>query len=314
MIYFFYGENSFAINRTRDEILHDFEKNFGENSIEKIAFDDENFLDKIREIFNVNLFFKKRLFLFENPEKNPENWREIGENLARFSEAENEILIIAENPDKRTKTFKDLLKIAGKNAREFRKKSPRETIIFTENLARELGFSVQKNAAEKLANFCAFDEWRIFSELKKMREISTDLSENLIEKFVTPDLSANAFLILDLAISGEKMHAKNELEKLRANREEAMKFFGLLASQIFALSAAAAEKNPKFSDYKIAPFQLQKARESWHKISQKTGNLTKNPREIIANLTRKLAETDAKMKRSNQEQSWLYLEIFLGEI
>lgn len=311
MIYFFYGEDLFEIARERDSFLNNFKKKFGENSITKITNDTENFSIKISEIFNINLLFQKRLFILENPEKNIENWRIIGENLSRLNKAENDILIISENPDKRTKTYKNLLTNCDKNAREFKKKSPRAVIISAGKIARELGFSADQKSIEKLTSFCAFDEWRIYSELKKLREISDKLDEKIIKKFIAPDPITNVFEIFQFALTGEKLRAKNELEKIHLRGEEPIKFFGLLVSQVFAL-AAASEENPKFSEYKIAPFQLHKAGELWRRILQKNPKI--NKRAFVAKLARKLAEMDIKIKRTDQNQIWIYIEIFLGEI
>jgi DNA polymerase III delta subunit len=114
-----------------------------------------------------------------------------------------------------------------------------------------------------------------------------------------------------LAIAGERGKLTQELKNLRESGEDANKFLGLLASQIFALAAAVfLNKNIETSrELKIHPFQLTKAGE----LANQIGTATTQKR-AVKKLAKIFAETDAKMKLADSKTAWRLVEISLNRV
>jgi len=306
MIYFFYGENDFALRRSADELIAKFTHEISLDAISKLDASETDAQQLIAEIVGVSLFAPQRLIVIKNVDQNREFWRILDDNLMRIEESPNDVLLFANAPDKRTKTYKNLLKKA--TTREFSLLRHYEIPRWIIAESAKLNIKIQPDTAEELAVICSDDQWRIWRELEKLAALGRVVDKKLIQEFIEPDISANAFEILNLALTGDLAQAQDELQKLRGQGEDANKFLGLLTSQLFALTGAiyGGSDSDVAKDLKIHPFQLGKMRDLARDLDR--------PREHVKRLTRILAETDARMKLSNSDEAWTLVGVMLGKI
>lgn len=303
MIHLYFGENDFEIRRQIDSVTTKFAEKYGLYSITKIdalTTDPQNLL---AEIVNVNLFTENRLIVLTNATKNKSVWAMLGENLARIP-SETELIIIEPSPDKRTKTFRELQKTA--KIREFKLPKNRDLTEFIISEAANSRVEIKRDAVDELIIYTGGNPWRITSEIAKFKALNQVMTRELIQNLVEPELSASAFKVLDNLLSGKREEVNSELSKLR-QVEDANRFLGLLASQIFALAAAVASKNHSNSEVAketgTHPFVMDKMFVTARRIDQRE----------IQRISKIVAETDAKMKSTGADP-WTLIEIALSKI
>lgn len=307
MIYFFYGENDYE----REQKIRAIRAKFTPENITVLSLTDADLELVSREIFGADLFRSTKLFILKDVFANADTRAFLEDFLANLNRLpdENSIILTDTKPDKRTKIFKDLL--AAATAQEFpplkdyelkkwlagevaTRKLSLDAAAQSELVARKLGETNPQNA--------------IALELDKLANLTGKIDAQKIRELVDDNPATNAFEILNLALDGqrEKLHA--EIAKLKNSSEDPNRFLGLLTSQILALAAVIFAVPDAAKTLKISPFQLTRARESFREIH------ATNREDFAKNLTRKLAETDAKMKLSAAEDSWILVENFLATI
>ena len=303
MIHFYFGENDFAIKRQVDDVTKKFIDKYGTESVTKIDTSTTDPQKLLAEIVNTSLFALNRLIILLDAGSNKSSWEVLGENLSRVPD-EIELIVVEPSPDKRTKTFKELKKRA--KVREFNLPKNRDLTEFVLGEAADNKIEIKRDAVAELIIFTGGDPWRITSEITKFKTLNKLVTSELIHELVEPELEASAFQLLDDLLSGKRDKALNELAKLR-KVEDANRFLGLLASQVFALSAAvnAGGKNSASvaSDMGVHPFVMGKMFAVAKRINQTD----------IKRISEIVAKTDVKIKSSGVDP-WTLIELALSKI
>ena len=307
MIYFFYGENDYEIRQQVDLLSAKFLAKYGADALTKIECSEIDTKKLVGEIVNINMFAPNRLMVLTGLENNKSAWASVAENLARIPD-ETSVIISVKSPDKRTKAFKDLQKTA--KSQEFKFLKGRELNDWLMQRLNSEKLEFERDAVDELIRITSGDQWRMSTEVAKFAALNKVVTVELIRQFVEPDLENNAFSILELTLNNRREQATIDLKNLRTS-EDPNKFFGLLASQIFALSATIHSQNPSqtASELKIHPFQLSKMTD----LARRLGDKRQQQRKI-RRILEILAKTDAKMKLSHPDDSWTLIELALARI
>jgi len=311
VICFFYGENDFELNRAVAKLRGEFIRENGAEAVAK--FDaSETESDKVfAEIINVNLFAPRRFFVIKNVFANKLFAEKLPEFLSRIPD-ENDVILTDAKPDKRTKIFKDL--IAKTTAREFKILREWELKKWLAGEVNSRKIIMKNEAQDELLDLLSGEENpqnRAAQELDKFANLGSEITLKKVREIVEPNLASNAFEIFNLALRGKHKKCAQELAKLRDSREDANRFLGLLASQIFALMAVVFDdgKTDLAKELKIHPFQLQKSRDVARSLGDKNQQKSR-----VKQLAKILAEIDAKMKLSRSDEAWTLVEIALAKI
>lgn len=307
MIYFFYGENDYEIRQQVDLLSAKFLAKYGADALTKIECSEIDTQKLVSEIVNINMFAPNRLMVLTGLENNKSAWASVAENLSRIPD-ETSVIISVKSPDKRTKAFKDLQKTA--KSQEFKFLKGRELNDWLMQRLNSEKLEFERDAVDELIRITSGDQWRMSTEVAKFAALNKVVTVELIRQFVEPDLENNAFSILELTLNNRREQATIDLKNLRTS-EDPNKFFGLLASQIFALSATIHSQNPSqtASELKIHPFQLSKMTD----LARRLGDKRQQQRKI-RRILEILAKTDAKMKLSHPDDSWTLIELALARI
>lgn len=298
MIHFYFGDDDLAIKRQVGAVRAAFAKKYGAENISQLGADDAE--QVLTELVNIGLFSMERLVILSGVFANKNLCEKLIDVLPRIHE-KTEVIIAETKPDKRTKLYKVL-------AGEYKSKEfalSRDIAKFAAGEAERLGVEISREGISELVNFVDGDQWRIVSELKKLAEIGEAVSPELVRRYVEPELKASAFNLLDDLLGGQREAALAELDKLRT-KEDANRFFSLLASQVFALSAvvAGSRKSPNdiAKDIGVHPFIIQKLVSLAHRISKAD---VKKYSQIIS-------ETDEKIKTSKTD-AWTLIELAIAK-
>ena len=306
MIYLYYGENDYMIKRSVKAVEAAFEKEHGQDAVQRLDCSEIDPQKLIAELVNINMFAPERLLILSDLDKNKAAWSELGENLARIPD-ETTVIIAASSPDKRTKTFKEL---ARHDSREFKLLKGRE---LSEWLAREfkaVQLDHEPAALDELIVLTAGDQWRMSAELGKLKSLQGRVTVDVVRSYVEPNLEANAFNIFERVLLGDRKSAMDELSKLR-QLEDANKFLGLLSSQAFALAAAIYGQghDNAASELKVHPFQLSRMQTLARNLGDQTAQ-----RKRMRQISEALATADAKIKLSRSDEAWAMIIATLGRI
>lgn len=311
MIYFYYGENEFTLRRQVEDVAAKFAENYGEAAITRLDISEVEPQNLIAEIVNINMFAPQRLIIVRGAETARTTWDQIGDNLNRVPDG-TDLIIIAVKPDKRTKTYKNLLKSARLQEFPVLQGSSLQRWLIDEALMMRI--KIDAEAVDELLAITSGDsdqQARLSAEIAKLQILGRPISVDLVRQMVEPNLAVNAFDILNLAVLGKRREVATKLKNLRDLGEDANKFFGLLSSQVFALAAVIFVDSSAGTarTLRIHPFQLTKMRD----LAREFDDMATGKRRV-KKITRIFAETDARMKLSHTNEAWALIEIALMKI
>jgi DNA polymerase III delta subunit len=311
MIYFYHGENGFATQRQTESDAAKFIEQHGAEAVTRLDASEMEPQALIAEIVNINMFTPQRLVIIRGLETMRTTWGKIGENLTRIPDG-TDLIIANTKPDKRTKTYKDLLKSAKTHEFPILQGQPLRRWLVDEALRMRV--KIDAEAVDELLIITGGDgdqQARLAAEIAKFRVLGRSVNVDLVRQIVEPNLATNAFEVLSLAIVGKRQEVAAELKNLCESGEDANKFFGLLTSQVFALAAAvfAGSEPVVAGELKIHPFQLARMRD----LAKQLGDAVAKKRRV-KQITKILADADAKMKLSRANEAWILVETAFAKI
>jgi DNA polymerase III delta subunit len=296
MIYFYYGEDDLSIRRQLDSIKSAFSEKHGSDNISQIDAEATPAEIILQQLVNISLLSTNRLIILRGAFANHTLREELPLILPRIDQL-TELLIVEQKPDKRLRLYKTLLK--DYQSKEFPLVRDKTEFVLRE--AERLAVKIDPSGVSQLIDYTAGDQWRIASELEKFNVIGQTVTKELVLRYVEPELSANAFDLLDNLLAGRTEQAAEQLDKLRL-KEDANRFFALLASQVFALSAVvnARSNNPSeiTKDIGVHPYVVQKLSTIAKKLS---------PSDVKRYCTI-LSETDQKLKAAKID-AWTLVKL-----
>jgi DNA polymerase III delta subunit len=293
MITLLMGDNSFELKRALDTIVSAFD-----GVSEKMTGSDLEISRLPDLLTGMTLFATNRLVVVTDLSENKTIWDVLPEWLPRMGD-EIHLVLVEPKPDKRTKTFKDLKKIA--TVREFISWSDRDTAlaeswVITE--AKRQGLALDKKLAQSLVDRVGPDQWTLHHALEKLAVLD-EVTPQVIEDIITANPSENVFNLLDAALRGDSRRVAGMIHTLQQNQDPYMTF-GLLSGQVFQLAAVAVSEKPSgevAGDIGAHPYAV--------------GKLASHAKKLGRNGARKLvsifAEADTTMK-STATEPWLLIE------
>jgi DNA polymerase-3 subunit delta len=299
MITLLTGENSFENERALQGIVVHSQLN-----VERIDGAGLNIKQLPDLLMGATLFADKRLVIVRNLSENKSLWGELGAWLPRVSD-DIHLVLVESKPDKRTKTYKDLQKVASvqeSKAWTERDGSRAEQWVIKE--AQTVGFELDKKCARKLVERVGIDQWQLAQALQKLAVVE-HISPEVIDGLIDANPNENVFNLLETALKGDARRVKNIIKTLEV-AEDPYRLFGLLSSQGFLLAVlSVSEKSSSEVAKEVGahPFVLAKLASHADSIG------IMGVRKIIT----ALSEADNEMKTSSAEP-WLLIERALIKI
>lgn len=287
------GDNSFEIRRALKDIEAAFDgvsERLDGSSVE---------LSRLPDLLQGGtLFADKRLVIINDLSENKSLWDVMSNWLSRVSDDVHLVLVEAK-PDKRTKTYKDLKKLA--DVREFVVWGDRDILTAEKwvlNEAKHQGVVLNKKDIQQLVARVGLDQWRLFHALEKLAVLD-EVNSEVIESVIEADPSENVFNLLDAGLRGDNRKVHDMVKTLQRNQDPYMTF-GLLAGQVFQLATLASTSKPTTEvakDIGAHPYALSKLAPYAKKLGR-TGT---------RKITDFFAKADGAMK-STTVDPWLLIE------
>lgn len=297
------GPNEYRIKESVDRLVVEHVERDGPDGVVRSDGTSLAVADLDQLLTGGNLFAPRQLIILRDASKNKPIWEKLGEYAEKLDESTS-LVVVEPSPDKRTRTYKQLEKHG--QVRKHEALSERELISWIQTTARADGVNIEVEAARFLVGHAGFDQWRLSTELGKLSSLGKTVTPELIRDIVEPEPQANAFELLDAALSSRIEVVTRQLTVLRTS-EEPYRFFGLLVSQVAALvvCATAAGQPPATiaKTFGIHPFIVKKTLAMVQSL----------PHGMVDRVIDIVADTDIRMKSSSADP-WLLIELCLGEI
>lgn len=287
------GENTFEITRELERRIADFD-----GDIERVDGSEIELRQLPDLLTGATLFSSRRLVIIKGLSTNKSVWSDLIDWLPRIGD-ELHIIFVDNKPDKRTKTYKEIVKVA--KVEDFPAWTDRDIYKaeqWIEDEARRQKLVIDKKSIQTLVARVGVDQWQLYHALEKLAVFDV-ISSQLIEETIEANPSENVFSLLDAALKGNFKQVSEMLQTLRMTDDPYM-VFGLLSSQVFQLAALAVSEKPSSAvakDIGAHPFALQKLAPHADRIG-KAG---------AKKMVSAFANADASLK-STTNDPWLLIE------
>lgn len=288
------GENSFEVQQALRAVIRAFD-----GVVEKIDGSELELKQLPDLLMGGTLFADKRLVVIKQLSDNKAIWPVLGDWLPRISDDIHLVLVDAKL-DKRTKTYKDLQKVA--TMTDYLAWSERDTAKAEQWVAGEaksLGCDMNSGCVRLLVNRVGPDQWLLHQALQKLTVLDM-VTEAVIMDVIEANPVENVFDLFESALRGNAARIKQMVETLELS-EDPYRLFGLLSGQAFQLAVLAiASDKPSAEvakDLGVHPYGLSKLQTYARNLGRP------GAKKVIA----AFAEADAGMK-SSAVDPWLLLE------
>ena len=262
-------------------------------------------LEKLRELATgQTLFAANNLSVIDGLSGNSDIWNRLPEILT--SDAD---IVLAEGKiDKRTKTYKWLVKTAktSEHVALTDRQRPKLT-AWVISRAKYHGYTLDRGLAEELIDRLGYDQMRLDMVLEQL-SLADNLGKDKLQDIVPLAKSESAFELLEAALSGRVGDVKRIISYLEQTEghDGAYMTVGLLASQVFNLNGlvlARGDSAGVAADLGAHPFVLQKLAPYARRITA----------DQLAKINRAMIRADEQMK-TTAAKPWMLVELALVDI
>lgn len=287
------GDNSFERHATLAKIIARFD-----GTPERVDGTSLTVADLPDLLMGGTLFAPQRLVIISDLSQNTTVWPLLSNWLDRVSDTTH-LVLNDEKPDKRTAAYK-ALKSAGV-VKEFTLWTDRDQSTaehWLADYANTHGLVLDKKSVHHIVTRVGLDQWQLASAVEKLLLLDGEVTIDIINEYVDPNLTENVFQVFELALEGRLSQLQSVLRTLELT-EEPYKLLALLSLQAFQLLAVALDDGTRqpVKDFGIHPFVASKLARHAKRIGPQ------GAKRVI----RAFADADADMKRSRAEP-WLLIE------
>jgi len=316
-LYLFYGEETYLLQKKVVFWKKSFQEKHGEYNLSVLDGLKENANSIISECETVPFLGEKRLILIESLP--PSIGSKVDEKkvnaILRFLENIPESSVIAfinSRPDKRTKFYKQLVKIA--KIEEFRPIDAKNLQGWIFNEIQECGGKILPAAVPYLIEKTGNNLWALHNEINKLIAYTEEkpVSENDINHLVSPIYDVNIFKLTDYIGAKQANKAIDILDRLVEGGNTTFQIFSLIIRQfrIFLQIQEMQNKPAKevASNLKLHPFVVQNSLKQLCSFSKE--ELFQAYRDLLE-IDRKMKTGEIKISANNENLFMLELEKFI---
>lgn len=270
MVFYFYGENSFAIKERIDAIKQQYiKKTGGDADMQTLDMSEHTLSDLLNSLGVLPMFVSSRLIIV----KELSNLKLSKDQVNKLIDAvaDSTTLIIVDTViDKRSAYFKTLSTI--KNAKHFHLLTPPQIVAWVKSIVNKLGSEIDNTATAYLIEKVGVDQWQLIQELKKLSNYQEVITKETIDELVVPNLHQTAFMMIDAILQGNAILANELYERLKIAGEPDQMILGAIVYQyrLLVLCKDNEGKNNAWTkEFGLSPYAVSKAQNIVRKLDMK---------------------------------------------
>ena len=292
MISVFVGENSFEVEQKLKQLVAEFggaPEKFDGAELE---------IRQLPDLFmGLSLFSEKRLVIVRGLSANKDVWDVLPDWLGRMSD-DIHLVLVEPKPDKRTKSWKALQKVATvQELKPWTERDVNTAVRWVSEYAKEQGVELPYKAAQLLVARIGVDQWQLAQTVDKL-SVYDEVTEEIIRGNTEAQSHENVFELFETALKGDVGRVQEMVATLSLS-DDPYQTFGLLSGQAFQLAvlAVARDGDDAAKDIGAHPFVLSKLRPYATKLGVRKAG------EVVT----VFAEADEAMKTTSIDP-WLAIE------
>lgn len=297
MITLIHGENAYERDQQVAQVLA------GAEAVERYDGAEVTPADIGQFLQGVSLFAADRLVVISNLSDNKPVWIALGEQLEKVDAATVSLLLNEPKPDKRTKTYKTLQKIATViECKPFGERDQAKAQTWLQQYAKAQKISLDTAGARELVRRVGVEQYTLLNELQRLA-VMGDITLQTVQTYTEESPHDTAFDLLAFAIDGKTSAVQQKIRTLQAS-EDAYMTLGLLISQAYTLAGHVLGGNAADAgDLGVHPFAFRQAKSTANSLSEVRLQF------VVA----ELASVDMQLK-STSVDPWLAIEVALTTI
>lgn len=260
MIFYFYGDNSYAIKQRIDAIKAQYiAKTGGDLDLESFDMSDRPLSDLLNSLAVVPMFVSSRLLVVRELSSHKLAKDKLEVLLAAVPSSTN-VIIVDNSVDKRSVYFKTLSKI--KNAKYFAPLAGQQLVNWVKSMAEKYGATIDNSAINVLVNRVGVDQWQLASEIQKLSAYNANITLESIDELVVPNLQQTAFMMTDAIMRRDAQRATKLYNNLALAGEADQKILGAIVYQYRVLVLAKDNEGKGSSwqkELEVSPYASAKA-------------------------------------------------------
>ena len=292
MIILIVGENSFERSQELERIAQ-----AATSPVERFEGTELELRQLPDLLMAATLFQDERTITIDTLSANKALWEALPEWLDRLADTTT-LVLVEPKPDKRTKTYKQLLERAVvRKVEPWSDRDQGKAVAWISAQAKARSVTLSGELATHIVDRAGTDQWALFHAIDTLALLDS-ITVRDIDLLVEPHPRENVFRLFELLINANHAELQELLGALRLSSDP-HSILALLASQAYqlaALSLAAESDNPQ-KDFMVHPFVASKLK----------GYVRRVDAAFIATLIDKLCEADLRLKTSSVDP-WLVLE------
>lgn len=265
MILYFYGDNSFAVNRQLTAIKDKYQQKVGSDG-DFIEFDleKEPVESFMMSLMSIPMFSSSRLVFAENVSKSKLDSDDIDKIIDSTPDSTNLVLIDLA-VDKRKSVFKKLSKISG--AKEFKSLSNYDLPKWVMSETKKMGAHIDLKTAQYLIDFVGKDQWLLHNEIQKLSASDSNISEALINDLSHQTIESSSFTLAEALAKKDLKNAIQTYDELKFQGNADQLILGAIIYQFRMIMLALVNDSELNKEYGAYGYPLQKATQIATKLS-----------------------------------------------
>lgn len=292
MIFYFYGDNSYAIAKQVAHIKQTYQDKTGSDAdMEVFEMSERPLNDLLNSLAVVPMFVSSRLLIVRDLGTHKLQKEKLDTLLANIADSTN-VVFVDTKVDKRSVYHKTLSNL--KNAKNFLLLQPQHLVAWIKKLVEENKSSIDNRTINVLIDRVGNDQWQLEQEILKLCNYSKEITLQTVEELVVPNLQQTAFMMTDAVTKGDAVKAIELYKNLIVQGEADQMILGALVYQ-YRVMVLAKDNEGKDTAWQkklsISPYAASKAQ-----------NLVRNRSiEQLAASYQLIIDTDLAIKTGKQE-------------
>lgn len=291
MIYFFAGDNQFALRKRIRELTTVFVAEHGDLALERIDAEEASLATIIDATQSLPFLSPAKFVLVQNASD-----KDLLEKLAEIDAPESTtVIVVIPKLDKRATYYKKISKLP--NFELFEKASPQDLPRWVTEYVKSQKGGISPSDARYLVERVGTDQILLGNELDKLLIYNTHITRDSINELTDPLPQSTVFQLLDVAFAGKHKDTEAIYKEQRAQKVEPQAILGMIAWQlhILAIVKAAGNKSADMiaKEARINPFVVRKTQNLARQLSMAdVKRLVKDAHELDVMLKTQSVDAD----------------------